>query len=193
MILRLTEAATVFAVDLDEVKNHLRVDFNDDDDDLTSMIEAASDLIEAEANIALGEQSWELVLREFPPAGESIRIPRPPLASVESVKYRSPTDGALVELDDAEYLVIKGRRNGLIEPAFGKTWPSSYCSEEGVIIEFTCGAVDAANIRPMVGKAIKNIVATWYRTRETEGAGEKMFSLKGIAGVDRIIRILKSR
>lgn len=78
---------------LADAKQHLRVDFEDDDDVIESYIAAAIQSIDGRdgwLGRALVEQTWELRLPDF--GGSVIPIPLPPLITIESIKYYDAVD-----------------------------------------------------------------------------------------------------
>jgi uncharacterized phiE125 gp8 family phage protein len=98
------------------------VTISDEDSDIESLITGARALCEAGCQRAFVTQTFDLCLDEFPAGcrGE-IRVPRPPLVSVASVKYYAP-DGTLTTIDAADYYVSTGGEPGRIVPV-ADYWP----------------------------------------------------------------------
>ena len=103
-------------VTLDEAKLHLRVDGTDENALISAMISAARESCEDRIEGAIPVTGWRLTLDAFP---DAIKLPRGPVASVESVKY---IDAAGVEqtLSPLDYLVDTASMQGYIVPAYGK-------------------------------------------------------------------------
>lgn len=111
---------------------------------------------------ALVTQQWRATLDCFPGV---IIITRSPLISVESVKYIDP-DGTLQTLSASDYAIQKGELDGLIYPAYGKSWPAIRNEPGAVRVEFTAGFGAPADVPASIKNWILMAVATWYRQRE---------------------------
>lgn len=83
--------------------------------------------------------------------GTALMIPRPPLQSVTSVKYRDAT-GVQVTWASESYLVDAPQgpraRKGRIAPVFGTNWPVAQTVPEAIEIEFKAGYGDAPSDIP---------------------------------------------
>lgn len=111
---------------------------------------------------AIIEQKWRVTLDSFK---QTIRLPKSPLISVESIKYID-TDGILQTLANTEYQVKTDEVEGLVYPAYGKAWPSVRCEPGAIRIEFSAGFGAAADVPASIKNWILMAVATWYRQRE---------------------------
>lgn len=100
---------------------------------LQTILRAARESIEEFANLSAVQQVWRYVYSAFPGA---IRLPRGPVASVDSVKYYDST-GAQQTLSALQYTVF--RNAGIIEPVYGSTWPSTQARSDAVEINYTAG------------------------------------------------------
>lgn len=113
-------------VSLDEAKEHLRIDFDLDDNEenlLDLYLRAACNHIEQViCKRAFVTQTLELVMDHWP--GYEIILPRPPLQEVLSVKYRD-TYGHEYIVDPASYIVDTDSEPGRIVPANGRSWPTN--------------------------------------------------------------------
>ena len=139
MALQRLVAPTVTPLTLAEVKKHLRVTTTDQDDLITIYLKAATDFIDGEWGFlgrAIVTQTWLLTIDEFP-SGE-IRIPLPPLQSVNSVKY---DDGAGVEqtVASTDYYVDTASEPGWVVPVSGVSWPTPLDAVNAVRVEFVAG------------------------------------------------------
>lgn len=182
--LTLLEAASS-PVLLGDLKRHLRIetDLADDDDYLNGLLSAAQNYVEGRSGItgrAMLTQRWRLDLETFcdwrraceawPPtyAGE-IKIPLPPLRSVEAVQYLDATS-TLQTVDASTYRIVSGggQRSSII-PKPGFAWPSPPYAPDAVQISFTCGYADRASLaaeRQGMIHAILLLAAHWYENRE---------------------------
>ncbi len=104
---------------VEQAKQHLRVEFENTDDDtyIGDLIAVARDEVERHMRRALYRQQWQLTLDRFPPV---IRLPVPPHMAVESVTYVDE-DETEQTLDPTSYRVDVA--SGAIVPAFACVWP----------------------------------------------------------------------
>jgi len=123
-------------VTLDEAKLHLRVDGADENALISAMISAARESCEDRIEGAIPVTGWKLTLDAFP---DAIRLPRAPIASVESVKYLD-ADGVQQTLSALDYLVDTVSTPGYIVPAYGKAWPETREQINAVEVEYTAGS-----------------------------------------------------
>lgn len=178
MALRLITEPEDWPITLQEAKDHLRVDVSDDDDLIESFIEAATDYCDGPSGYlgrALVEQTWELVLDEFPE--EEISIPLPPLIAVDFIKYDNPA-GEEITMSAADYTVDNVSEPGWILPV--GDWPSTFEGINAVRIRFRCGWADdggspaVQNVPATIKSAIKLIIGNLYANRETIILGQSV-------------------
>lgn len=156
------EAADVVA--LEDVKQHLRVDYDDDDTYIGSLISAATTWIGGQngwLGKSLSRQTWELSLDAFP--REKILLPMPPLVSVDGIEYVD-TDGNTQEYSDFRAFGVESDESGYVLPSYGEAWPETRNEPEAVKIAFTAGpqTVDVA-----IKQAILLLISGWYANRES--------------------------
>lgn len=178
-------------VTLDEAKKHLRVDIDDDDDFISSLISAARVIAEALLRQTLIATTYDWYLDEFPasangyynrlvrqmgpgpnwlPNGAAILyLPKPPLVSVASVKYYDST-GTLETVDPSRYAVSTGI-GSRIQPVVGNVWPVVRPQIDGVVIRYTAGLADASAVPANVKAAMKLLLGNWYENRESTVIG----------------------
>jgi uncharacterized phiE125 gp8 family phage protein len=152
---------------VEQVKAHLRIDFDDEDDYLAGLIAAATGLLDG-ANGHLGRalltQEWVLTLPRFPRTGD-IAIPLPPLVSVEAVQYYDCA-GDLQTLAPQSYVVDTAAEPGRIALAISTRWPIAGNRPDAVTISFTAGFGDAADDVPMpIRQMALNLVGQMYAAR----------------------------
>jgi uncharacterized phiE125 gp8 family phage protein len=132
----LTTAPEVEPITLQEAKVHLHYTQSDQDDLIEGLILAARRQAESHQSRALITQSWTAGWPCFEP---ELLIPKPPLQSVESVKYFD-TDGVEQTLvDGTDYLVDIASEPGKVVPAPDTTWPATQARPNAVNVAFTCG------------------------------------------------------
>lgn len=156
-------------IDVEELKTHLRISHDDEDNDLQTLIFAAVGQIDGRdgwLGRALITQQWQLILNCFP--ATCISIPLPPLQSIDEIRYLDAF-GAEQTLSSADYTVHAG------EPATlsSKTcWPSTACRPDAVKITFTAGYGDTANDVPaLIRQYLKIICGGFYLQRESVAIG----------------------
>jgi uncharacterized phiE125 gp8 family phage protein len=189
MSLKLITAPTLEPVTLEEAKKHLRIESSDEDVEITGWIQAAREWCEGYQNRAFITQTWELALDSFP-LGTYIKIPKPPLQSVTSVKYYD-TDETENTFSADSYHVDTYSEPGRIVLKYGETWPSDTLrTANGVIIQFKVGYGDAAaSVPEKVKQAIKVLVGHLYENREATDIKELKevpFAVCSLLGLERI-------
>ena len=162
----LITAPTAEPVSTVEAKAHLRVDISDDDTLIDVLVAAAREDVEARSWRALITQTWELVLDEWP-SKSFIELPRPPLQSVTSVKYKDQ-DGSESTWAASNYIVDTDKEPGRVHLANGISWPTvSLYPTSGIRVRYVAGyGDDAADVPRRYVQAIKLMVGHLYENRE---------------------------
>lgn len=168
-----------------EMKAHLRVDDDDNNETIDAVTAAATLHLDGRDGClgrALADQTWELRLSWFPGCG-FVRIPLPPLIEVLSIKYIDAHD-AEQTFDPVNYLVVGEGDRGRVFLRSGKSWPVLGAGQpEGVKIRFRAGYVDgsvsppAAAVPAPIIAAIKLLTATLYENRESVVIGQTAIEL----------------
>ncbi len=175
---------------LPEAKTHLRVDTTDDDNLITALITAAREYCEGFQNRAYITQTWQLWLDAWP-EGSEIRIPRPPLQAVNSVKYYGD-DNAEYVLPPSDYIVDNVGEPGRIALSYNKSWPSvTLRPANAVCIEFVAGYGEVDKVPQRVKQAMLLLISHWYDTREIAAIGhittEVPFTVNALLWQERVI------
>ena len=149
-----------------EIKKHVRAEyFTDDDGYLEACIAAATDHIDGKdgwLGRALGTQTSDLVLDEFP--CEGIRIPLPPLQSVTYLRYVSPETGLETDLTvNTDYQVDVYSEPGWIMPG-ANGWPAIMDTINAVRVRFVAGY---ETVPPAIKQAVMLLAAHYYENRES--------------------------
>lgn len=124
-----------------DVENQLRTDDLSEESVLIEgiFIPAIREKAEGITRRALVTQTETLSFNYFP---SIISLIKPPLVSVESIKYIN-TEGVETTLDPLLYRVIKDKNNpeqpSFIIPAYGFNWPSVRDDFAVVEVNYTCG------------------------------------------------------
>lgn len=158
-----------------EVKTYLRID-GDDFGQLEGLIKSAREAAEKFQERAFIHQTWDLVLDKFPTM--PLKIPRPPLVSVESVKYID-YKGVERTWDSENYVVDVDSEPGRIALAYNVDWPSvELRSIGGVRIRFTAGyGVDGTVVPDSVKDAIVLYVGHRLDHPENEDIPDAFYNL----------------
>lgn len=194
MSLVLVSAPSVYPVSLAEAKAHLRIDHDDENDLIEGLIAAATMNIDGEngwLGRALITQTWNLYLDCFPCRPHEcdfakkygIRVPLPPLQSIESIVYTDNL-GAETTLAADQYQIKKGE-NGVILPAFGTSWPQTRAVSDAVKVNFVAGyeptAASPTDYADSVPQPIKQsvllTVGHWYENRVPVVVGSSVAEL----------------
>lgn len=171
MVLNLKTAAAEEPVTLDEMKLHLRVTEDEENELIWSTIAAARGYIERTTRQQLITATYELFLDKFPTTGAKIiRLPRPPLQSVTSIKYVD-IDGATQTLASSKYDVDIHSEPSRVAESFNNFWPSTRNEVNAVTIEYLAGYGLATTVPPELKMAIKMLASHWFENRETVTIG----------------------
>jgi uncharacterized phiE125 gp8 family phage protein len=175
--LKLVTPPEVEPVTLEEAKAHLRLDSDADDAYVSALITAARERVELFLRRALITQTFECTLDGFP-ASPVIDLPRPPLQSVESIKYID-TAGKVQTLAPGDYVAdASSNEIGRVALAWNRFWPVTRCSINSVVIQFTAGYGDASEDVPQaIRQGILIEVSNLYENREDVVVGQNISML----------------
>lgn len=164
-------------VSLETVKAHLRVSGSAEDTLLAAYLQAAREMGEGLARRAFMTQTLRLTLDDFP-SNAILKLPRPPLQSVDAVTY--------LDSDEVEHAWTDFTMDARSEPGriVFNSKPGVSLSESGAVaVEFTAGYEDAADVPGVFVQAILQTVAVWYENREMgdipSGAKKLLMSDRG--------------
>jgi uncharacterized phiE125 gp8 family phage protein len=133
--MKLVTPPASLAVSLEQARLSARIDGTEADAELEQVIRQHTGDAEHITGRAFITQTWRLTLDAFTPA---IKLPMPPLASVESVKFYD-VDGVLQTLSPLDYIVDSASEPGYVVPAPGKQWPATQSRINAVEIQYVCG------------------------------------------------------
>ncbi len=170
-------------VTLIEAKLHLRVDFDDDDTLIASLITAARQAAETLTGRQLITARWKQVLDCFPgpslmgvPAGQAFTLPghaillaKAPVQSVISINYLDM--GSVSQtMPVSNYTVDSACEPARITPVFGQIWPICLPQIGAVSVTFDAGYETAAQVPEGIKSWIKLRVGSLYAHREEVAA-----------------------
>lgn len=163
-LIRVTPPSTT-VVSIDEVKAHLNLGDDFEDDYLPTLIRAAEAYFEGPNGIgvALLTQTWRLSLDRF---SSVISIPLGPVTEIVSITYTDAA-GDTHEVDPASYTYDLDTTPLRIVPAHGHSWPSVTLSPVGAVkVVFIAGYGDPAEVPADIRGAILLLIGHLHRNRE---------------------------
>lgn len=152
------------AVDVQEAKNHLKVDTNADDQLIESLIKTATETVEHDTGRCLLSQtireSWDDL-----PMGRVLTLSLSPLSSVTHLKYLAD-GGTLTTFESANYTVDSDSEPPRIVLNPNASWPSLGSYPNALQATYVCGSSTVADVPFQAKQAILLQVAYMYEKRE---------------------------
>jgi uncharacterized phiE125 gp8 family phage protein len=176
MNLRVITPPTEEPVTLTEAKAYLRVDGTSDDTLITSLIVAAREKCEEISRRAFITQTLE---ETFDRWCLNLKLLRPPLVSVTSVKY---TDFFTVQSTWTNYRVDTSSEPGVVQ--FYTVPGVALAPTGGIVIRYVAGYGAAANVPQRIKSAVLSVVMAWYESREI---GNVPSSIRDALIADRVV------
>jgi uncharacterized phiE125 gp8 family phage protein len=165
MALVMTTAPAAEPISLAEAKAHLRIDGDDEDALLISLIAAARMFVERALSLALITESWSLYLDGWPRSG-TIVLPIQPVQAVTAVRVYDPNDAATV-VNPAGYAVDVLSEPARLVLSAGAVQLSPARLLNAFEVAFTAGyGGDATDVPAPIRQALKLLVAHWFERRE---------------------------
>jgi len=146
-------------VSKEEAKKHLRIDFADDDDLVTSLIEAATGYLDGAGGLlgrALVTQTWRLDLPAFPHGGR-LELPLRPVQSA-SVAYRDALNAPQAYAADNHALAGSA-------VLFTGPSPALFNRHDALQVTFVAGYGAAADVPAAIRQAVLLMVGSLYDNR----------------------------
>jgi uncharacterized phiE125 gp8 family phage protein len=152
-------------ISLAEAKAHLRIDGNDEDALLASLIAAARMAVERTLSLALITESWSLYLDGWPRSG-TIVLPIQPAQAVTAVRVYDPDDEPATVNSETYSVDVLSEPARLVLSA-GAVQLSPARLLNAFEVAFTAGYGDeASDVPEPLRHAIKLLVAHWFEQRE---------------------------
>lgn len=179
-MIEVLEPPSVRLVTLAEMKQHLRVDHDDDNALIEAYMTAAERRIDGPSSItgrAVRPQRLRVTMGGF---SDRICLPFPPLISVERISYLDSNGDELEFAQSGQWRVIGigNEQGGEIVPEYGVEWPSLLATADPdlVRIDFTAGYYSARSpdddvIPAELKHAAKLMVGDWYEFRPSTVIG----------------------
>ena len=170
MRLTLLSGPAAEPLELDDVKAHLRLDGDDEDALLASLITTSRSHVETALGLALITQSWRWQADCWPRNG-LVELMTRPIQSVDRVAVRA-ADGTQTVIDATDYILDVSGQTGRLAPSEGH-WPKPGARLGGIEIDFTVGYGNAATDVPEpIRQALRLLVAHWYAVRNPVHIGQ---------------------
>jgi len=150
-------------VTLAEMKLHSRIDGNDDDALINTLITAARMQIEQMASHRMVTQTLALSIDDLPDSG--ILYLEGPVQSVSSIQYYD-LDGDLQTWGNELYQVDITANPGRVMPAYDEDWPDYLDDYNSIVVTYVAGCGNANEVPAILKQAIKLLVGYWYNQRE---------------------------
>lgn len=153
-------APTTRAVTLEEARQQLRLDANDEDMLLAVHLNAAQAELERLADVRLCEQTLAMELEAWP---DEITVPVRPV-SIAAITYTA-TGGTTVTLPEADYIARPRHGFMRIRPAVGASWPP-LAPDGQITITLSAGFADGHPDLAIARAAILVKTASLFENRE---------------------------
>ena len=184
MSLRLVTVPAAEPLSTAQAKSHLRVDASDEDTLIDDLVKSARESIEEDTGLQLITATWRLYLDQFPATGKLIRLPRPPLQSVSSIKYYD-ADGVLQTWTSTLYLVDIDAVPARIAEAPDEDWPDTQDRINAVEIEFVSGyGLAGSDLPEPINSALKLQLGHLFENREDVLVSSRVDVMPLVSGAD---------
>jgi uncharacterized phiE125 gp8 family phage protein len=162
-------------VTLDEARDYLRLDSEDEDELLESLIRAARHMVEAASGQMLIHQTWRLSLNAWPVMGR-LRLPLEPLDSIIGARVLD-AQGNAQEVELSALAIDAGARPPAILAIGALPLPGR--NVNGIEIEVRVGhGVTRADVPPQLRLAVLKLGAHWFENRG-DATGERVAVMPG--------------
>lgn len=169
--LTLITAPAVEPLDIEDAKAACRILHDGLDSNIDGLIKGGRERCERITNRALVSQQWKLTLGKWP-SDYIIRLPKPPLISVDSVKYANLSTGVLTTLATSQYFVDATTEPATITPATLSSgvfaiWPIPRIQRNAIEVTFTAGyGTSPDNVPNEIKERLKVYVAHCLNRQE---------------------------
>jgi len=162
--------------------------YSTEDSLLSMLITVAREYCEGFTGLALATQTLEAMLDDFP-AHNYIKLPKSPIQSVTSIKYKDSEGTETTMTATTDYLVDTDSIVGRVILPYGKLWPSfTPYPDNAVRIRYIAGYYASNLIPTSIKQAMLLLVGHWYVNREAVGqvGGQIEFAVKALLSMYRV-------
>ena len=153
-----------FGISVNDAKDHLRVDLNDDDNYIQSLIDISVAMIEQYTRRFYRAADYKVHLDQFP--YDYIDLQFGGIKEFTGIIYNDAA-GTEVTLPSADYDVDLKHEPARIYIAKSKTWPTTENAPNSVTISFSAGSENTDNIEKPLVHAMKLLIGHFYENRQT--------------------------
>lgn len=165
MALVLTSGPSVEPITLDEAKSFLRVDGNDEDTLISSLITAARIHVEVSLSQGLITQSWSYLVDSWPATRELTLTMKPIQSIAEIVTYNQNDVATTYAADNYDVDILSDRARIFIKNASVPPAPGRYAN--GIEIKMVVGYGSlASDVPEPIRQALRLLVTHWFENRE---------------------------
>jgi uncharacterized phiE125 gp8 family phage protein len=185
--LQVVQGPSVTPVTVAECKDHLRLDFADDDAYIGTLLDTAVSFLDGTGALskAMITQTWR---QYFSAGARALRLSIGPVQSVQAVKYYD-TSGNEQAASLSDFDVFGTSFATTVGVKSGKSWPVTQDRPDALWVEYVSGYGDApSDVPDTLRHAIKFMVAHWYTSREPVGKKSLSDLPLGIAALVNIHR-----
>lgn len=173
---------------LAEAKAHLKVDTNDEDGLIQTLITAARLHVETLTERALITQNWRLI-RDAWPRGRVLQIPIGPVQAINDVRIYDDDD-VVATVSAENYLVEVAGVPARLAMRGGRAWPKPGRALAGIEIDFTAGyGPEPQHVPASLRQAVLLLAAHWFTHREPVALGNAPLPVPGT--VDALLSAYK--
>ena len=162
-------------VTVDQLKVFARIDIDAEDTMLQSFIDATTETGEIWSRRAFASQKWQYRLTNWP-SNLVVKLPRPPLVSVDLVRLLREDGTVEAVLCSSSYYIVTDTEPGrlvLREGSSHLVWPAD-AGPYLIEIQYTCGYGTAADVPEGIKQGILFWAAAAYESRAPQAAPPDM-------------------
>lgn len=191
MDLSVTIAPSLTSIDADLVKANKRIRNASEDSLIAFWIAAADAYVEKRTNRALLTQTLTLRIGKILPV---IQLPRPPLASITSIKY-TPEDGdeVTVSVDADTVVTIESMLPTIGIPSIETAYGEDSETDGSMTVVYVAGHASAAVVPAPLRQAVLLLASHWLTSREAAFMDPRIMNVekKIEFGVDSLVDIYR--
>ncbi len=152
-------------ISLDELKEHLRFDSDEEDTLLARLISTARGHVEAATKRVLITQTWRAFLDRWP-VKRRVILPVAPVASIAEVRVLNDAGDASV-ISASSYMLEKARVPNMMILQSAILAPTAYAN--GIEIDMSCGYGAANAVPAPLREAVLRLAGQWFEQRVDTG------------------------
>lgn len=160
MTLVLSQSPETEPVTLEDVKTHLRLDHETEDELLNSLIVTAREYLEQQTQLALMTQTWRLCLDNWP-LDKCIKLYKSPVQSIDQIEqFDASGTGTLISTSE---MLLDSNAHPARLYINAQSAPLQVIN--GIEITFTAGFQSASEVPDMLKRALLIHIANMYEFR----------------------------